>query len=175
MEPKYTVHEAASGPFHRPVLNRLISKVIITESCWIWTGNKIVSIWLNGRNAKATRVLWEIYRGPIPDGLFVCHDCPGGDNPNCVNPFHMFLGTHQENLRDASVKGMLSTAKDGERNPGSVLTAEEVMEIRRRHVPGHGGNTRALAIEFGITKNYMSDLIRGARWGHLPYGLALQR
>jgi hypothetical protein len=104
--------------------------------------------------------------GIVPVGLFVCHDCPGGDNPTCVNPNHLFLGSHQENLRDASNKGMLSTAKDGEKNPGSLLNDQAVIEIRKTY-DGTGAVTRSLASKFGVQPRTISDAAKRVSWKHI--------
>lgn len=159
---------------HRPVLVRFFEKVRKTESCWLWTGAKggggYGLIWLNGRNCPAHKLSWEIHNGPVPDGMLVCHDCPDGDNPACVNPAHLFLGTHVDNLRDASRKGMLATAKDGERNPMSKLTDEDVLTIRRRYKKGsrRGLNSSwQLSREFGVSQSWIRVIANKERWKHL--------
>ena len=105
------------GHHMRKVLNprgtmeeRFWAKVHKTENCWLWTGGHsedgygIFSI--NADTLQgAHRVSWILTHGPIPDGLWVLHNCPGGDNPACVNPGHLWLGTATDNNQDMSRKG----------------------------------------------------------------------
>lgn len=90
-------------------LTRFLSKVDRSGVCWVWTaghsrdGYGMFS--RHGVNEIASRVAWELLCGPIPDGLLVLHNCPGGDNPACVNPDHLWLGTQQENIDDCERKG----------------------------------------------------------------------
>lgn len=93
----------------RPLVDRFWPMVNKTGPCWLWTGSLDGSgygqINLNGRPARASRISWEMANGPIPSGLWVLHNCPGGDNPQCVNPAHLWLGTAQDNARDMTAKG----------------------------------------------------------------------
>lgn len=81
------------------------------DACWEWTGHANRSgygrVTRRGRDLFAHRYSWELANGPIPDGLIVCHRC---DNPPCVRPEHLFLGTHSDNMRDAQRKGRRPTA-----------------------------------------------------------------
>jgi len=75
-----------------------------TDSCWLWiAGTSGVGYGMmryRNRGLSAHRISWEIHNGPIPDGMEVCHNCPGGDNKMCVRPDHLFLGTHADNMQD---------------------------------------------------------------------------
>lgn len=111
--------------------DRLWSRVNKTDSCWIWTartnddGYGVLTV--KHKPQYAHRLSWELAHGPIPDGLFVCHDCPGGDNPRCVNPAHLFLGTNRDNILDARTKGTLAT---GDRH-GSLTHPERLHRGKR--------------------------------------------
>lgn len=81
---------------------------VMENGCWIWGKGKRgehKKAWHKGRRVLVHRAMYEAFKGSIPDGLLVCHNCPGGDNPDCCNPEHLWLGTHAENLHDASIKG----------------------------------------------------------------------
>ncbi len=91
-----------------PLAERFWSKVRKTNSCWLWLGatdGRYGQIWVNGRNERAHRISWEMLNGVIPEGLDACHTC---DNPRCVNPSHIFLGTAHDNAVDAESKGRLN-------------------------------------------------------------------
>lgn len=74
-----------------------------TPSCWIWLGRSNSGygrIRIGGNSTAAHQTAWRLHNGPIPDGLVVCHNCPGGDNSMCVNPTHLFLASQGDNMRD---------------------------------------------------------------------------
>lgn len=88
------------------------SRVEKTETCWFWVGRKMtfgygdIQLYAGGPRTSSHRASWEINVGPIPNGMFVLHKC---DNPPCVNPDHLFLGTQKDNLLDARKKGRAYT------------------------------------------------------------------
>lgn len=101
--PTGPVRVRLSGPFEE----RFWAKVDKGDGCWEWTGGRANRGYghvepVRGQNRSAHRVSWELTNGPIPDGLWVLHRC---DNPPCVRPSHLFLGTHADNMRDMEAKG----------------------------------------------------------------------
>jgi len=90
------------------VAPRFWAKVAKSDGCWLWTGARASNGYGSFRFADrpcataAHRAAWELACGPIPHGMHVLHRC---DNPPCVNPAHLFLGTHLENVRDREAKG----------------------------------------------------------------------
>lgn len=154
--------------------NKFIKKVLITESCWIWTAriNKGYGQYQeNGRPIAAHRYSWTHFYGEIPDGIFVCHKC---NNPKCVNPKHLFLGTHKENMLDMIRKGRGKNnfsliPKRGEEHPRAKLTDEDIVTIRRIYKPRTQGNysQNGIAKMYGVDKTTIRDIISGKRWGHI--------
>lgn len=100
----------------RPGRDRFMVKVSMQASgCWLWTGahneEGYGTFALDGYKVlRAHRVSWILHRGPIPNGLCVCHHC---DTPACVNPGHLFLGTKRDNARDRDAKGRAMQQRPG--------------------------------------------------------------
>jgi len=146
---------------HQPIANaytRCMSKVDVRgwdhTQCWPWLGagkgNGYGNVRRGKQNIGAHRVAYEMLVGPIPDGMDVCHSC---DTRCCVNPDHLFLGTREENMADAKVKGRLSGG------PRKHLKESVVQEVRRRLA---GGMTpRRVSHDTGISYSTINNLKEG--------------
>jgi hypothetical protein len=134
--------------------------------CWEWsaslgTGN-VARFSVNGKPRSAARWVFFHLHPEASSRLFVLHNC---DNSKCVNPFHLYLGTQKDNVRDMISRGRRNCPPcPGEENGGSVLTSGQVLEIRRRHKPGNGA---MLAREFGVCKSMISNIVLRRNWRHL--------
>jgi len=140
---------------------RLWSRVEkMPSGCWEWQGYRMPEpgnygqIGVPGHRSDVThRVAYRVACGEIPAGMVVRHTC---DNPPCVNPDHLLLGTAAENSQDMVERGRSTRGRNAK------LTDDQVREIRQRHIPrgkGVPGNRASLAAEFGITPQHVTDLV----------------
>lgn len=156
-------------------LGRLWNRIDVRgpRACWLWTGSVSGSgsvqhgqftVRQDGRqyHLKAHRVVWAEQFGPIPDGMCICHTC---DVPRCCNPGHLFLGTQDDNLKDAARKGRFHRPRT------RVLTPEDRLAIYS--APDERGLGKRLAAQYGVSKTCIS-LIRSGRFIG-PHRPVLQR
>lgn len=138
-----------------------------SNDCWEWKHTIGKSgygqLRLYGRMTQAHRLSYEIHFGAIPDGMLVCHHC---DNRRCVNPNHLFLGTHQDNAMDMVDKGRHARyAHSGEDNPTAILTEDKVREIRRLREQGE--TQKSIANRFGLCRSHVGDIVNRVIWKHV--------
>lgn len=142
---------------------RFFSYAKKTSACWLWQRSTDThgygQFYIGKKKHVAHRFSWTVMRGAIPSGLCVLHRC---DNPPCVNPQHLFLGTQADNIHDMLAKGrMRSYFCAGEKNHSAKLTAAQVAEIRKRR----GLQTqRETGAEFGVTRKTIGRIQRMEGW-----------
>ena len=139
--------------------DRFWSRVQKTDGCWLWLWSRnefgYGVIGVAGRSKRAHRLSWEMVNGPIPDGMVVCHHC---DNPACVNPEHLFVGTHADNVADKMSKGRCPR---GETAGPARLTDAQTEEIRARRTRGE--SCRSIASFFGVAVSTVSGIVNNRR------------
>ena len=132
-------------------------------------------IWHGGKLMLAHRWVWERIKGVIPAGKLLCHTC---DNPTCVNPRHLYVGTHADNMRDMKVRrryfaarnperavesgrrlGLSNTWARGSKNPKAKLSDDDARSIRASSLP-----TKKLAATFGVHRTIIQRIRRGTLW-----------
>lgn len=128
--------------------------------CWIWTNGTNRAgygvIVTGGVRWLAHRLSWKVYNGEIPDGMIVCHRC---DNPSCVNPNHLFLGTTKDNMDDMNKKGRHAK---GESVKSAKLTESQIDSIRAMTC----SNIR-IAKHFGVSRSCIDLIKNGKTWRHV--------
>ncbi|HDD9091832.1 TPA: HNH endonuclease [Escherichia coli] len=138
-------------------------KVNETTGCWESTYSKNKGGYTKfvafGVTMLSHRVAFELYHSPIPSGKMVCHKC---DNPCCVNPEHLFLGSAQENMDDKIEKGRHRGAKKGHAHHGAKLTEWQVVEIRKRL--SEKESQYKIAKDMGVSQSIISNIKTGKRW-----------
>ncbi len=154
------------------LLRRLESRSVeVATGCWLW-GGYMTSLgygqtscvgFMGKKQEYVHRLAYLLCVGEVPEDCEVCHRC---DVRNCVNPAHLFVATHGENLRDAFVKGRLTLPDcKGEKSSFAKLTDAQALEIRRRGVDRVIWNV--LAEEYGVTRGTIRRIMTGRTFKHL--------
>jgi len=136
------------------------------NECWEWKAQlnekRYGILWYNRKNTRAHRMSWMIHHGDVPMGMCVLHKC---DNPSCVNPAHLFLGTNKDNSVDMMRKGRNNPPK-GEDSYRAILTEKKVIKIRKLWSSGIW-KQREIANMFGIDRSHVSEIVRRDIWKHI--------
>lgn len=127
------------------------------NACWSWMGGINLKtgrgrFWVNGDTRSAPTVSFLIHKGEIPENMFVCHHC---DNPNCVNPFHLFSGTNSDNQKDLYSKGLRDVK--GTNAPGCKISSDTVISIRELYKSGEY-TQRQLASLYGVHQSTVHQI-----------------
>lgn len=135
-------------------------------SCWFWRGNKPDGRYghfcYESQTVKAHRWIYELLNGPIPEGMVVRHKC---DNPWCVKPSHLEIGTPADNIRDKYERGRNDDRK-GENHPLARLHDDDIRRIRK--LASVGMRHQQLAQLFGMSRQYIGKIVRRQNWKHIP-------
>jgi hypothetical protein len=137
------------------------------HTCWYWTGllspTGYGRVQMHGHASRqAHRVAWELVNGPIPDGLHVCHTC---DTPACVNPAHLFLGAHADNMHDMRDKGRRKGKHRGSAHARTHLTERDIQIIRV--LAGIGCTHKEIAERYAVKEPAVWKIVHRKAWQHV--------
>lgn len=145
-------------------MERFISKVEKTESCWIWkagySGDGYGTFWHNKKQIAAHRASFIFFNGEIPIGLLIRHKC---DNSKCVNPEHLELGTVKDNMKDKLDR---DRQPRGSKHNNSKLTEEQIISIRNKYNKSNI-SYRSLAKEYNVSSPHIINIIKNKCWKHI--------
>jgi len=137
------------------------------DECWEWRSGRHwkgygMMTTVSGKVMYAHRISWNLHRGEIPGKLMVLHHC---DNPGCVNPKHLFLGTGKDNADDMDKKGRRVISR-GEKNGNSIHTEEFIKAVRAAR-ENEGLGYKRLAKRFGLIPSYVRSIVLRHVWKHI--------
>jgi len=144
------------------------SRVHKGRTCWEWQAGRTSAgyglIYFQGSRQLAHRVAWQLEYGPIPEGRCVCHHC---DNPRCVRPDHLFVGTHKDNMNDMHHKGRAGDHRwwrqPGRRHHKAKITQQQASEIRLLYATTDK-TQRQLASQYGVSQAAIWHVLHGKSW-----------
>jgi hypothetical protein len=148
----------------KTIAEKLQNYTVNNNGCWIWNGGKTDRKYgittINKERIRVHRLMWSVINGKIPIGMCICHKC---DNPSCINPDHLFLGTNQDNVNDREKKGRNKPPiVYGENNPRAKLKEADVIEILKlinKNVP-----LSNIAKMYNVGATAIFNIKHGIRW-----------
>lgn len=142
---------------------RVFNAVNKTDTCWIWTKGKLSAGYgqtvVDKQKWTAHRLFYTFYHGPIPEGFLVCHKC---DNPSCVNPEHLFLGTHKDNNRDCYQKGRMPLRYGDLAKNVAKLSRDQALDIKYGKL-----SSKELQKKYNIHQSQVSRIRSGKTWKNI--------
>ncbi len=140
------------------VAQRFWPKVVVTPGCWLWTAGQVTGGYghfaiTRATNIRAHRMAYILACGPIPKDKLVLHKC---DNPICVNPDHLYIGTHADNANDKVLRG---------RTHRSILSPGEVSRIKI--LLAKGRPQAEVALQFDVSQRIIERIEKGITWRHI--------
>jgi len=149
----------------KSVEDRFWEKVDKSGSCWTWTAFRDKDGYglfkVDGKNIGAHRFSYTIENGRIENGKLICHSC---DNPSCVRPNHLWLGTHKDNAQDKVRKGRVQN-QNGELNPNCMYTENNIRAMMK--LLKSGMKQKDIGKLFGVRQQYISKVKNGQTWKHV--------
>lgn len=149
----------------KSIEERIAEKTIPVPECgcWLWEGassGRYGNIHIKDKTFLVHRIVWELHNGSIPEGMCVCHTC---DTPSCVNPRHLFLGTHKANMQDRENKGRgYIPYVRGEKHGRCKLTTKQVLAIREDK-----RSQKEIAKNYDVCQMTISNIKCRRKWNHL--------
>lgn len=143
---------------------RILEQYEVVGTCWEWRGGALNAdgygeVKVRGRSVKVHRLSYQRAVGAIPRGKQVLHHC---DNPSCINPEHLWVGTHWDNMRDMAQKGRTGGVAAGH----TVLTPKDVREIRSAYVPGKVTYAE-IAERYGVSAGTIGRIVNRQTWKNI--------
>ena len=153
-------------------LCKLLGSVTKKNGCWEWAGDihpngyAYTTMYETNKKEHVHRISYRIFKGEIPEGLYVCHKC---DNRKCISPDHLFVGTAKDNMQDAKSKGRLEHIKlmqpKGEKKGSSKLKEYQVREIRKMIL--EGVRLAVIARKFSVSWTTVESIKKNKTWRHV--------